>query len=286
MNISVLDLFNGVIFFAFAIWPLYLLAPLKWRKNKLTGLVIIWSVLAVVRALLIFNPTPVIGILVPEPLNTVIFVVTGVVLILLKVSRDGLQRHNIQKKADNARGVEDLQDLSPKEFEDMVVELYTAMGHKAKRTGATGDHGVDVVVQANNGEKWVVQCKRWRGTVGEPVVRDFHGVMQHEKADKGAVITTGKFTLQAKEWAKGKPITLVEGDEFLTHIKQAHGLPEQTSITSEQNSYYEGTITPPYCPKCGSKMILRIAKQGVNQGEKFWGCSTFPQCRGIVKYNA
>jgi predicted RNA-binding Zn-ribbon protein involved in translation (DUF1610 family) len=44
--------------------------------------------------------------------------------------------------------------------------------------------------------------------------------------------------------------------------------------------------TVPHCPKCGSEMILRTAKSGTNQGEKFWGCSNFPQCRGILKLNS
>lgn len=42
-------------------------------------------------------------------------------------------------------------------------------------------------------------------------------------------------------------------------------------------------IAVPNCPKCGSPMILRTAKSGTNQGEQFWGCSTFPQCRGVLK---
>jgi hypothetical protein len=40
----------------------------------------------------------------------------------------------------------------------------------------------------------------------------------------------------------------------------------------------------PTCPKCGSDMVLRTAKSGTNQGGKFWGCSNFPKCRGILKY--
>jgi restriction system protein len=34
-----------------------------------------------------------------------------------------------------------------------------------------------------------------------------------------------------------------------------------------------------YCPKCGSPMVLRTAKHGVNQGKQFWGCSQYPNCR-------
>ena len=40
----------------------------------------------------------------------------------------------------------------------------------------------------------------------------------------------------------------------------------------------------PKCPKCGNEMVLRTAKGGAKQGEQFWGCSKFPNCRGILKY--
>lgn len=36
------------------------------------------------------------------------------------------------------------------------------------------------------------------------------------------------------------------------------------------------------CPKCGSSMVLRETKQGQNIGQKFWGCTNFPKCRGVV----
>ncbi len=33
------------------------------------------------------------------------------------------------------------------------------------------------------------------------------------------------------------------------------------------------------CPKCGSALVIRTRKTGINVGEQFWGCSTFPKCR-------
>jgi len=38
----------------------------------------------------------------------------------------------------------------------------------------------------------------------------------------------------------------------------------------------------PVCPKCGGSMVLRKTQKGQNAGKKFWGCSNFPKCRGIV----
>ncbi len=33
------------------------------------------------------------------------------------------------------------------------------------------------------------------------------------------------------------------------------------------------------CPKCGSELVLRTARSGVNAGNQFYGCSNFPKCR-------
>lgn len=41
-------------------------------------------------------------------------------------------------------------------------------------------------------------------------------------------------------------------------------------------------ILEPICPKCGSKMVMRKATKGANAGNQFWGCSSFPKCRGVV----
>ena len=45
---------------------------------------------------------------------------------------------------------------------------------------------------------------------------------------------------------------------------------------------FEETKTP-FCSKCGSKMVLRTARKGKFAGENFWGCSRFPECKGITK---
>ncbi len=42
----------------------------------------------------------------------------------------------------------------------------------------------------------------------------------------------------------------------------------------------DGDLTPS-CPTCGSPMIRRTARRGEHAGEEFWGCSRYPECRGI-----
>jgi predicted RNA-binding Zn-ribbon protein involved in translation (DUF1610 family) len=99
-----------------------------------------------------------------------------------------------------------------------------------------------------------------------------------------------------------------ERDEFVEKVFSAAKLPlvrvpaRHTYSVSELNALlqpYSGKKEMPaapvpiakaenltqLCPKCGGEMILRTAKSGANQGEKFWGCSNFPQCRGILKFS-
>jgi hypothetical protein len=40
---------------------------------------------------------------------------------------------------------------------------------------------------------------------------------------------------------------------------------------------------PPACPKCGAPMVIRTSRHGSQPGEKFWGCSNYPNCRSIIK---
>jgi very-short-patch-repair endonuclease len=37
----------------------------------------------------------------------------------------------------------------------------------------------------------------------------------------------------------------------------------------------------PSCPNCGSQMVRRIARQGRNSGNAFWGCPKYPRCKGV-----
>ena len=50
---------------------------------------------------------------------------------------------------------------------------------------------------------------------GEPIVRDLYGTMIHTGAAQAYLITTAGFSNEAKRWALGKPITLVDGPGFV-----------------------------------------------------------------------
>ncbi len=41
----------------------------------------------------------------------------------------------------------------------------------------------------------------------------------------------------------------------------------------------ETTVKAPSCPECGGEMVQRTAKK---TGNKFWGCSHYPECDGTI----
>lgn len=115
--------------------------------------------------------------------------------------------------------------------------------------------------------------------------------MTSESADRGILVTVGSFTREAKSFAHGKPIALVEGPELWELVQSvkatnAPSAPKGSPIPAQPNPSIQVTSpgltgeATPNCPKCGALMVFREAKKGPNAGSRFWGCSRFPQCRG------
>lgn len=102
-----------------------------------------------------------------------------------------------------------LSNMSGIEFEEFVGTLFRRAGYSVEHTKAVGDHGIDLILQ-KDGAQIVVQCKRWSNSIGEPIVRDFYGALVSSGAKYGCIVTTAQFTPQAIEFAKTKPIKLLD----------------------------------------------------------------------------
>lgn len=112
-----------------------------------------------------------------------------------------------------------IRSLSGAEFEEYVGSIFKALGFAVEFTPETGDHGIDLILHRGN-QRAVVQCKRWEGSVGEPVVRDFLGSMAAMGVSDGFLITTGEFTAQAIAFAKPNGVKLIELDELLAMARK------------------------------------------------------------------
>lgn len=116
---------------------------------------------------------------------------------------------------DAAKGV------SPRFFEEIVIDLLVRMGYGGNRAeaaraiGRTGDGGIDGVIDEDRLglDTIYVQAKRWDSTVGRPEIQKFAGALQGQRATKGIFITTSGFSRDAEEYAQriGTRIVLIGG---------------------------------------------------------------------------
>lgn len=128
--------------------------------------------------------------------------------------------------ADEAHGevlLNILKGLSPAGFERICKRLLSEVGiHDVQITGGSGDQGIDGtgVIKVNEvvGFTIIFQCKRYKDSVVPHHVRDFRGTMQG-RADRGIIITTGRFTSEAKTEAVRDgvpPIELIDGERLVS----------------------------------------------------------------------
>ena len=194
------------------------------------------------------------------------------------------QRAALVTDVAQAQSANALDGMSWREFEMLVGEAYRLQGYRVTENGGGGaDEGIDLVLSKDS-EKFFVQCKQWKAyKVGVDVVRQLYGVMAAKGATGGFVVTSGRFTEDAKAFSEGRNIQLVDGSRLFAVIKQAKqslGATAQQPIGKQQMINGNNTIESS-CPQCGSGMVKRTARKGGNAGGEFWGCSKFPICRGV-----
>jgi restriction system protein len=182
------------------------------------------------------------------------------------------QQHRRQL-LDAQQGLESIASLGWRHFEQLVGEAFRRQGYTVEETGLGGaDGGIDLILRKND-RRVLVQCKQWRQRqVGAKVVREMAGLLAHHGADEVKIVCCGTYTRDAADFAQGKPIQLIGGEQLLRMIREVQA-------TTAQPSAIAATPTvSPSCPKCGKTMVERSNRK---TGQKFWGCSTFPVCRGV-----
>lgn len=179
---------------------------------------------------------------------------------------------------ENQNNIHSIRALGWKEFEELVAEAYRRKGFKVMENNILGpDGGIDIRLEMN-GHVHLVQCKQWRSQkVGVSIVREMFGIMTSENASSVIVITSGIFTQEAKNFADGKPIDLIDGSQLESLIGQVQAKKE--NITPQH------TDIPPQCPRCNGQLVVRTARKGLNAGSRFYGCSSYPKCRYTQAYS-
>jgi len=121
---------------------------------------------------------------------------------------------------DAQSGATSLRDMNWREFEMLTGEAFRRQGYAIAENGLGGaDGGIDLILR-KGGKTILVQCKQWRNQrVDVKVVREMFGILVHEGADAMKIVALGDYTPDARRFAQGKPIELVDGGALLATVK-------------------------------------------------------------------
>lgn len=140
---------------------------------------------------------------------------------------------------------QNLAAMNWEDFEHLVREVFekefAVSGGEVKVTRASRDGGVDAVAfdpDPIRGGKIVIQAKRYTNTVDVSAVRDLFGSVMNEGATKGILVTTSDYGPDAYEFARGKPLTLLNGNNLL-HILEKHGYRARIDIKEAKRTLAE-----------------------------------------------
>ena len=111
-----------------------------------------------------------------------------------------------------------LNDLSGLQFENLLMDKFTALGFKVASTPTTGDFGADLIVEDKDGTRIIIQCKRFKTKVNLKAVQEVIGAIGHYAADVGIVVTNNSFLNSAIKLAESHDIELWDGDKLVSFL--------------------------------------------------------------------
>jgi restriction system protein len=157
------------------------------------------------------------------------------------------------------------------EFEVLVGQVFRNQGYVVKeRGGFKRDYGVDLIAERGK-ERVLIQCKHWtQWNVGEGPVKELYADTKAQEFTAGWLVTCGRFSENAKSWASGKEIRLIDGEALVQLLpsRPLVGSPAAAPRTPV-------TVAAPSCPNCGSPLHRMTNSYDES---KFWSCFN-PKCR-------
>jgi len=195
-----------------------------------------------------------------------------------------LNARRTRRLLDTRTGLESIAALGWRDFERLVGEAFRRRGYSVEETGLGGaDGGIDLILR-RDGRRILVQCKQWRRErVPVNVVREMYGLMAHHRADEVRIAALGGFTPDAERFAEGKRIELIDGSALLAMTEEGRSVKSgaidaRNRVEPRLVAIGEERVGAPICPQCGETMIRRTSRRN---GNRFWGCSIFPVCKGV-----
>ena len=173
---------------------------------------------------------------------------------LLTAFRSSAARRAARANVDTAQWTPALlKRLEWRRFEELCAAYFEALG---SRTDAV-----------------LVHCRPWDAYgVGIKPVHALHEAMAAAKVGEGVLVTSGKFTQEARAFAAKEKISLIDGEDLLARIG---ALPPEKALALLELAT-RGDFLTPTCPACAIKMVKR---KSTARGRPYWGCRNYPGCK-------
>jgi restriction system protein len=112
------------------------------------------------------------------------------------------------------------------QFELLAVEAFRRRGFQITERGSSAEDGSRNLQLLRGRQRFLAHCKSWRSaTVDIGAVRELYSMVIVSKANGGFVITTGSFTQEARTFAAGRQLQLIDGQTLRELLRDAEGQP-------------------------------------------------------------
>jgi restriction system protein len=168
------------------------------------------------------------------------------------------------------------------EFQGLVAEAFRQQGCTLTEPSAQdAQEGIDLLAHKEQ-QTLLVQSRHWKtASVGVTEVREMADTVAIRGAAGGYVLSSGRFTAAAVEYAKGKALHLVDGGQLLEMLRAAKAAegrrlaPWEPGAPDATSSWFM-----PQCPMCSSPMQLQMPAPGASDKGAYWLCTQAPTCKG------
>ena len=149
-------------------------------------------------------------------ITTIICFVILIILITYAIKKHNLLKHS---------GINQIDQLSPFEFENWVTRFFQTLGYRAYTTQKSGDYGIDVIAEKDQ-KKIAIQVKKYHQPVGIKAVQEaISGAKYYDCHEAWVVTSAHKFTQAAYNLAEKSHIRLItrsDLEDLYIKFKQRH----------------------------------------------------------------
>ena len=168
-----------------------------------------------------------------------------------------------------------LRHLEWRRFEELCTAYFEALGFTTGITRSRADGAADIALRVEGADAATVlaHCKSWSPyRIGIKPLQELYAAMAPAGAGEAVLVTSGRFTQPAAEFAAKHKIELIDGARLLGEFA---GLAPEKALALLKLAT-RGDFLTPTCPCCSIKMVSR---KSTDEGRAFWGCENYPRCQ-------